>query len=111
MTLITKVLHKDVEIHSVPLEKIEITDTFIKISYDDIDENRIEVTIHTYQAFRTTTIDCVSAQDYHNEFCYRDGIYHRTFLDKAHHYFLLLGDNIIEFIAFDNYTLKKDIKK
>jgi len=56
MTLITKVLHKDVEIHSVPLEKIEITDTFIKISYDDIDENRIEVTIHTYQALSLLTI-------------------------------------------------------
>jgi len=30
-----------------------------------------------------------------------------TFLDKAHHYFLLLGDSALEVIAFDNYELKK----
>ena len=130
MRLITKVLHKDIELHSVPLENIEITNNTIKITYDDINEDRMELMFKTYQAFKITTIDCVSAQDYYNEFCYRDGIYHRhileiinspwikslknsltditaTFLDKAHHYFLLLGDSVLEIIAFDNYELKK----
>lgn len=134
MTLITKVLHEDIEIHSVPLEKIEITDTAIKINYDDINENRVYLTFNTYQAFKIITIDCVSAQDYYNDFCYKNGIHHRyileiidspwiknlkssltdvtaNFLDKAHHYFLLLGDNVLEIIAFDNYILEKDNKK
>lgn len=134
MTLIIKVLHQDIEIHSVPLEKIEITDTVIKIDYDDIGGNRVRITFNTYQAFKITTIDCVSAQDYYNDFCYKNGIHHRyilevidspwikdlrnnltdttaTFLDKAHHYFLLLGDNVLEIIAFDNYILEKENKK
>lgn len=113
---------KEFEIHTTPLEKISIDGNTIDITLDDINEKRYHIVARPYQAIKIVTIDCVSSKDYYNEFCYRDGRYHRhilqiqdspmidelkrnltdehaTFLNDARHYVLPLQDNIIEFIA------------
>ena len=118
----TNVIMRDFEIHSTPLEKISIDSNSIEILLDDVAENRYKISAKPYQAIKIVTIDCASSVDYHNDYCFRDGRYHRhilliensdflntlrektsenNFLEKAKHFVLPLQDNIIELIAYD----------
>jgi hypothetical protein len=110
------------EINTTPLEKISIDTNSIEIWLDDIAESRYKLTAKPYQAVRVTSIDCVSSLDYYNEFCFRDGSYHRhilhlaqsafinelkektsnsAFLDKSKHFVLPLQDIIVEIISYE----------
>jgi len=118
----TKIVIKDFEIHTTPLEKMSISANSIEIFLDDIKENRIKITAKPYQAIRITTIDCVSSLEYKNDYCYRDGRFHRhileiedsslinelkgkasdsSFLAIARHFVLPLQENIVEIVAYD----------
>lgn len=122
-----KVIMKDFEIHTTPLEKIIIDTYSIEIYLDDISGNRYKISVNPYQAIKIKTIDCVSSADYYNEFCFREGRYHRhillvegsyfmkelsdknanlDFLKNSKHYVFPLQDNIIDLIAFD-FKLEK----
>lgn len=117
-----KVIIPEFEIHTTPLEEIVIDTTSITITLDDINEERYRIFVQPYQAINIVTIDCVVSRDYYNEFCYRDGKYHRhilqienssyinaltermhgaKFMKELKHFVLPLQDNLIEFIAFD----------
>lgn len=112
----------DFEIHTTPLEKISMNSNSIDITLDDINERRFKISVKPYQAFRVTCIDCLSSQDYYNEYCYRDGRYHRhilqiedssiirelklglvdktaSFLNDARHYVLPLQDILVDIVA------------
>jgi hypothetical protein len=117
-----KVINKNLEIHTTPLEKL-ILDTYkIDIELDDINEKRYKIKVNPYQAIKIVTIDCVSSKDYFNEYCFREGRYHRhileiedskwieelkqsltdktaTFLNDVKHFVLPLQDIVIEFVA------------
>ena len=118
----TNVIMQDFEIHTTPLEQISIDSNSIEILLDDVAENRYKISAKPYQAIKIVTIDCVSSVDYHSDYCFRDGRYHRhillvensdflstlsekasenSFLKKAKHFVLPLQDNIIELIAYD----------
>ena len=118
----TKIIIKDFEIHTTPLEKMSVSANSIEIFLDDIKENRIKITAKPYQAIKITTIDCVSSLDYKNDYCYRDGRFHRhileiedsslvnelkektsdsSFLEKSRHFVLPLQENIVELVAYD----------
>ena len=120
--MFAKVIIQDFEIHTTPLEKISIDTNSIEILLDDITETRYRISVKPYQAIRIVTIDCVSSVDYHNEYCFRDGRYHRhilqmensdflsalrgkayrsDFLEKANHFVLPLQEILIELIAYD----------
>lgn len=125
----TKAIYENIEIHTVPLEDISISDIEIIIEFDDINKKRIKLIFKPYQAFKVTTIDCISVRDYDTNISYMNGRYHRhiieildspwiselkkcplgsnhSFMGKAHHYFLLLGDNGIEIITYDNFKIE-----
>jgi len=110
----------DFEIHTTPLEKISIDTNSIEIMLDDIYEQRYKISARPYQAVKIVTIDCVSSADYYNEFCFRDGRYHRhilqiensdlinelkengtslPFLNDAKHFVLPMQEIIIEIVA------------
>ena len=118
----TRIVMKDFEIHSTPLEEITIDASKIIIHLDDIMEERYRISACPYQAFKITTCDCFSVTTYHNDFCFRNGIYHThileitnsiwikelknnladecsTFLNEAKHYVFPLQENTIEFVA------------
>lgn len=118
------------EIHTTPLEKIFMNTYSIDITLDDINERRFKITAKPYQAFRSTCIDCLSSEDYYNEYSYRDGRYHRhvlliedspiiaelrsglvdttaSFLDDARHYVLPLQEILIDIIT-TNFTIVRD---
>jgi len=118
----TKVLMQDFEMHTTPLEKISINSNYIEILLDDVAGNRYKISAKPYQAIKIVAIDCVSSVDYHNDYCFRDGRYHRhilqiensdflntlretasehDFLEKSRHFVLPLQDNIIELIAYE----------
>lgn len=119
-----RVVNKDFEINTTPLEKLVLDVYTIDIELDDVNEKRFNIKVKPYQAMKIVTIDCVSSKDYFNEYCFRDGRYHRhileiedsewikqlkqgltdksaTFLDDAKHFALPLQDIVIEFIAKD----------
>lgn len=117
-----KVIIPEFEIHTTPLEEIFIDTTSITITLDDINEERYRIFVQPYQAINIVAIDCVSSRDYYNEFCYRDGKYHRHILQienssyinslteimhgekstkELKHFVLPLQENLIEFIAYD----------
>jgi len=119
-----KVLNKELEINTTPLENIILNPYLIDIEIDDIEEERYKIVIKPYIAFKVVTIDCVSSIDYYNEYCFRDGRFHRhileiesspwvyelrkvltdknsKILDEVKHYVLPLQDIIIEIIAND----------
>ncbi len=121
------VVMPELEIHCTPLEEISINSYCAKIRFDDINEQRYEMIVQPYQAIRITTIDCVSAKYFYNDFCYRDGYFHRhilqvqdsdylndlllksgnaDFVKKSKHYLLPFQDNIVEFIA-DKFIISK----
>ena len=126
--MITKVVNENIEVHTVPLEKIYISDIDLKIEFDDNKKNRLRITFKPYQAFKVITIDCVSAQEYINERNFKNGRFTRymleivhsqwieelkretnsssTFLEKSHHYFLILGNNVVEIISYENYVIE-----
>lgn len=119
-----RVVNKDFEINTTPLEKLVLDVYTIDIELDDVNEKRFNIKVKPYQAMKIVTIDCVSSKDYFNEYCFRDGRYHRhileiedsewikqlkqgltdksaTFLDDTKHFALPLQDIVIEFIAKD----------
>ncbi len=121
------VVYKDFEIHTTPLEILSIDPYCVNIELDDVSEKRFTIKASPYQAVRIVTIDCLSSMEYFNEYCFRDGIYHRhileileskwveelragladenaIFLDNAKHFVLPLQDIVIELIA-ENITV------
>ena len=115
-----RVVIPELEIHCTPLEELSITPYCVRISFDDIHEKRYEIIVQPYHAVRITTVDCTSAQEFYNDFCYRDGYFHRhilqirdsdylneliakagkaDFIKNANHYLLPFQDNIVEFIS------------
>lgn len=124
-----RVINKEFEIHTTPLEKLIIDAYTIEIELDDVSESRYIIKAKPYQAMKIVTIDCVSSKDYFNEYCFREGRYHRhileiqdskwieklknsltdktaTFLDEVKHYAIPLQDIVIEFVANDISILK-----
>lgn len=123
-----KVIFKEFEINTTPLEKMVLDPYSIEIELDDIEELRYKVIVKPYQAIKVVTIDCVSSKDYYNEYCFRDGFYHRhileidnslwiqklkknitssnMFLDGVKHFVLPLQDIIVEVIAKDIEIIK-----
>lgn len=120
----TIVTNKEFEINVTPLEKITADAYSIDVELDDIHEERYSVSIEPFQAMKIVTIDCVSSKEYYNEYCFRDGLYHRhileveesnwiaqlkkdlvdesaTFLDNVKHFVLPLQDIVVEFVAQD----------
>ena len=125
----TQVIMPDFEIHTTPLEKILIDAYSVEILLDDIRENRYRIFAKPYQAIKIITIDCASSENYHNDYCFRDGKYHRhillminsnlinelkinatehDFLEKAKHFILPLQENIVEIIAYELVVEKVD---
>jgi len=123
----TRIVMPDLEIHCTPLEEISINPYCVKISFDDVHEKRHEIIVQPYHAIRITTIDCVTAQEFYNDFCYRNGYFHRhiiqvqnsdylnelvvksgeaDFLKNSNHYLLPFQDIIVEFISND-FTINK----
>lgn len=117
-----KIIYPEFEIHTTPLEEVKIDSTSLQIMLDDIFEERYILYAKPYQAFKITTIDCVSSHNYYNEFCYRNGIFHRhilqiensdyiselknanpsvDFLNSSKHFALLLQDNLIDIISYE----------
>ncbi|MCK4260908.1 MAG: hypothetical protein KAX49_18165 [Halanaerobiales bacterium] len=126
-----KIVSKVPEIHTTPLSKILIDDVHSSIEFDDVSEKRWKISFKTIQAWRITTADCFDTQKVLTDEAFSDGIYHKyilefensdwiqklkeilektdkeaTFLDNTHHYILLLGDDIVEVVAWDNYKLE-----
>ena len=118
------VFKKEFEIHTTPLEKIFSDPYSISIEVDDINETRHRLIFKPYVAYRVTSIDCVSSKDFYNDYCFRDGRYHRhilkvensewindlksktgklngSFLNQVNHYVLPLQDIVIEVLAND----------
>ncbi|MCB5955161.1 hypothetical protein [Enterococcus sp. CWB-B31] len=125
-----EILNKDLIINTIPLEKIVIEDNCIAIYFDDNNGVRFVFESFSYQEIKVTTRDYMNASDYINELNFYDGRYHNyileilnsswinelkqinegkqvEFLNESHHYFLLLGDNVVEIIAYDNFNLKQ----
>jgi len=121
-TVNTRVIMADFEIHTTPLEKISIDANSLEILLDDVYENRYKIFVSPYQSVKIITIDCVSSADYFNEYCFRDGRYHRhilqiensglieelkksgapaSFINNAKHFVLPLQEILIEVIAFE----------
>lgn len=122
----------DFEIHTTPLEKISMNTYSIDITLDDIHERRYRISAKPYQAFRVTCIDCLSSEDYYNEYCYRGGRFHRhilqiedspiidelksglvdttaTFLNDAKHYVLPLQEILVDIVTW-KLTVASDLE-
>jgi len=127
--MITKVINKDFEIHTTPLEKISMNANSVEIFLDDVKEIRYKISARPYQAVKIITIDCTSSVDYYNDYCYRDGRFRRhileiesssfindlkektsdsVFLEKSRHFVLPLQENIVELVAYDITVEKAD---
>jgi len=117
-----KVIMKEFEIHTTPLEELVMCDYKIIVELDDINEKRHKILFKPFQAVKITTVDCTKSPDYFNEYSFRNGRYQRyilviedsdwieqlkkdftdkraKFLNEAIHYVLPLQDNIIEIVA------------
>src|SRR5574344_10468 len=75
-----KIIMPEFEIHTTPLENVEIDSCMLQVCLNDINENRYKISAQPYQSIKITTIDCLSSQDYYHEFCFRNGRYHRHIL-------------------------------
>lgn len=128
--MINKIFH-DVEFNVTPLEKISISDNFICITLDDVNEVRWELKFQPYQAIKITTIDCVTSEMFLGSGCFdSQGVFHRyliqldesdwikeldrnladktaDFLEKSKHFILPLQEIIIEIVAWDSIIRKK----
>ncbi|PEL08419.1 hypothetical protein [Bacillus sp. AFS017336] len=117
-------------IHTVPLSEITINDGIKRIEFDDVDENRWRVSFKTTQAWRITTVDCFDFEPLYIKEAFDNGFFQKyifiveqsswiaelkavlkendhsaTFMDKANHYIFILGDEVVEIIAWDNFQL------
>jgi hypothetical protein len=120
-----QIVDRDLKIHNVPLEKIQISDGSIKIILDDIYEKSKCLIFKPYQAIKITTVDCadLSFLETYPEL-FPSGIYQRylleetesswipklreslvvpddDFLIQSRHFILDLRDNIVEIVAWD----------
>lgn len=122
-----KIIMPEFEIHTTPSEEIIVDPDSITVTLDDIYERRYKITVKPFVSIKIVTIDCVSSKEYYNDFCYREGRYHRhilqadnshdlnmliqnsggkQFLNNAKCFILPLQDNFVEIIA-DEFKLEK----
>jgi len=121
-----KIISREVEFNITPLEKIAISVSNIMVEFDDKYEKRWRMTFQPYQAFKSTTIDCI----YTNQLLIdgkrpmflleeKDSQWieelkvvlkckdnSATFLEKSHHYLFPFQDIILEIVAWDNFKLE-----
>ena len=127
-----KILTKTPQIHTTCLYEIHKKDNKFLIYFDDISEKRWILSFNVIQAIQITTIDCFDIEPFIIKESISNGIYHRhileieesdkikelkgklkqhdekaSFMEKSHHYLLILDDDILEIIAWDNYELEK----
>ncbi len=123
----TKLVNKEIEIHSTPLEVLHIRDMGVEVEFDDIHEERWRFIFRPYQALKITTIDCFNTTPLlfdgkrpahlievinsqwltilKAELFKKDQ--KSDFLDKAKHYIFPFQDSIIEVVAWGDYTIQK----
>ncbi len=119
------------EIHSTPLGKIFIDDGSSIVEFDDINEKRWRISFKTILGWRITAYDCFDLDRAFCEEAVEHGRNHRYILeiknsdwiaelrqemqkrnqpaeiaDKAHHYLMILGEEVVEVAAWDNYDAK-----
>jgi len=120
----TKIIDKSFIINNVPLDEMRITSNSLIINFDDINEKRCEIIFKPYQALKVTTADCFDKDILLINGNLETGRYQQhilevensewieelknilletdpnaNFLEKARHFILDMGDNIIEIIA------------
>lgn len=121
-----KIITREVEFNITPLEDISINTTSINIYFDDINEKRWKLTFCPFQAVKIVTVDCANPKMF-----LLNGTWQRfiiemldsnwirelkstlsqndegaDFMEKAHHFILPFQDNIIEVVAWDNFSLE-----
>lgn len=127
-----KIVTKIPEINTTPLEKIVVGTNKVQIEFDDVEEERWEITFCPFQAVEVTTFDCSNLELTESKDAIIDGVYHSyileiidsplikrlkeelatrdseaNFLENAHHYIFPFQENTVEIVAWDNYHLKK----
>jgi len=122
-----EIASKQVKLHETPLEEILVLGSSIEVTFDDTEETRWKLTFRPYQGLKVTTIDCAATslfiidgkrpqylleafesswvKELSDSLKQRD----RTgdFMSHAHHYIIPCQDNIIEVVAWDNFSLEK----
>ena len=129
----TKIIEKSIIINNVPLEKISVEQNAVTIDFDDIYERRYKIQFIPYQAIKITTADCFSKDILLTSETLESGRYQRyileiedsqwidqlkktlkavdknaIFMEKARHFVLDLGDEIVEIVASD-FELKQKL--
>jgi hypothetical protein len=127
----TKIVRYEPIINTTPLHQILIGESGPIIEFDDINEIRWRLKFKTIQAWRITHEQCFDRNIILVEEAFINGIYQKyllevensswldklkeiqehqnpeeSYMNKAHHYILLLGEHVVEVIAWDNYTLE-----
>ncbi|MBK6904531.1 MAG: hypothetical protein IPH04_17445 [Saprospirales bacterium] len=105
-------------LHTVPFPELRIGKGEITLSVDDVDEKRFQLVFKPFQAIRVTTVDCFLFPT--KSGFIRGGVFivenspwvlelrealrqidrTATFMDKAFHYLIPAGDDVIEVVAW-----------
>jgi hypothetical protein len=125
-----KIVTKTPEIHSVPLSNICINDREFFVEFDDISEQRWRMDFKTNFAWKSTCVDYLEINPLLiKELIDDKNVFHsyvvevidsiwlnelkqnyisseEQIIDQAHHYLLFLDENLVEVLAFDNYSLE-----
>ncbi len=125
-------VNKELIIHEVPLEKISTDGISITIELDDENEVRWRLVFCPFQDIRITTEDCYGYSNIpDSEETFASGRYkrylleihdseriaqlrtqlvheHDDFLVESRLFFMHLGDNMVEIVAWDVEIYKKD---
>ena len=121
-------LNKVPEIHTTPLHKILIDEDNSIVEFDDVSEQRWMVHFKTIQAWKITDVNCFDMVSLLNDDLLTEGRLRRypitiegsswltdlkkvlskkntqaKYLDKSMHLVFILGDDIVEVIAGDNF--------
>lgn len=123
------IVSTEVEIHETALEKITYHRGVLLVEFDNVHEQRVQLRFSPFQAARITTIDCFDVPSllindrlprYLLEVVdspwievlkeeLRRNDRSATFMNKARHFILPLGDNIVEVIAHTfRYSVDSD---
>ena len=106
-------------IHTVPLPELVVGKGEVRIGLDDADETRVTFVFTPYQAVRVTTLDAFPTppesglrpggvfmveesewiEELRSVLALKDST--ATFLDRARHYVIPSGDDIVEVVAWD----------
>ena len=106
-------------VHSVPLARVICDGPRIIVEADDLDEKPFKLIFSPHQAVKLTTVDCLCLpkglsiigfnimevensswiEELKGNLSEIDA--NANFMDKARHFLLHLGDNILEVIAWD----------